>query len=89
MPTCERCEAPLTGRQTRFCSKRCASAFYQREIPERGGAEGGTTDEHIRVARLLFPSLDREWDVDMVTACRRPIVALIATKLERRAARGD
>lgn len=39
--------------------------------------------EGIRRAHELYPSTLREWDVDMIDGCRRPIVELLADKIAR------
>jgi len=91
---CERCGTPLTGKQQRWCSKRCADAAYSTArravISQRGraGSRGRVgveqfTDAKIAEVKALYPSCAQDWTVEMVEKAWPRLTTLLPRRLER------
>jgi hypothetical protein len=92
--TCDRCGTGLSGKQQRWCSKRCSdaahSAVRRAIISQRGraGSRGRVgveqiTDVTIAEVKALYPSCARDWDVAMVEKAWPRLTTLFPRRLER------
>lgn len=57
---CEWCNAPLKGKQERFCSSRCNTAWYDAAFPRMNRGPEGPREGTIRDAILGYLA-DGEW----------------------------
>lgn len=79
---CPLCGRVFTGKtQANARKNQVEHLKFQRCNKKPYGGGKKITDEVIAQVHKQFPSTTLEWDVGMVDACRRPIVALIANKL--------